>query len=57
MVIGTAVSPIVALVAQGVSAGAPFVLTATGLGLTVVFDVLSSLRCAFHRAQSGDGHR
>ena len=57
MVIGTAVSPIVALVAQGVSAGAPFVLTATGLGLTVVFDVLSSLRCAFHQAQSGDGHR
>ena len=50
MVIGMVVSPIVALFALGVSAGAPFVLTAIGLGLTVVFDVLSSLRCPLHQA-------
>ena len=46
MVIGMVVSPIVALVALGVSAGAPFVLTAIGLGLTVAGPLLVSNRLA-----------
>ena len=46
MVIGMVVSPIVALFALGVSAGAPFVLTAIGLGLTVAGPLLVSNRLA-----------
>ena len=46
MVIGMVVSPIVALIALGVSAGAPFVLTAIGLGLTVGGPLLVSNRLA-----------
>ena len=46
MVIGMVVSPIVALIALGVFAGAPFVLTAIGLGLTVAGPLLVSNRLA-----------
>ena len=46
MVIRMVVSPIVALFALGVSAGAPFVLTAIGLGLTVAGPLLVSNRLA-----------
>ena len=46
MVIGMVVSLIVALIALGVSAGAPFVLTAIGLGLTVGGPLLVSNRLA-----------
>ena len=45
-VIGMVLSPVVALIALGVSAGAPFVFAAIGLGLTVAGPLLVSNRLA-----------